>query len=68
MRVIDDEGEQLGTVCVARESLTLLAATRVGKPVEVSIPAKDWEPWLGKRARKGKPAPGRSQANGLKGV
>ena len=63
-----DEGEQLGTVCVARESLTLLAATRVGKPVEVSIPAKDWEPWLGKRARKGKPAPGRSQANGLKGV
>ena len=62
-----DEGEQLGAVCVTRGSLTLLASTRGGKPVELVVAAKDWEAWLGKRARKGKPAPGRSEASGLRG-
>jgi hypothetical protein len=52
---------------VAHTSLTLLCNTRGGKPVETSIAPRDWEQWLGKRARKGKPAPGRSQANGLRG-
>ena len=62
-----DEGETLAAVCVAHTSLTLLCNTRGGKPVETSIAPRDWEQWLGKRARKGKPAPGRSQANGLRG-
>ncbi|WP_374265587.1 DNA topoisomerase IV subunit A [Zoogloea sp.] len=62
-----EDGETLGATCVARERLTLLAATRGGKAVEVSVEPKDWAPWLGKRARKGKPAPGRSQAAGLRG-
>ena len=62
-----DEGETLAAVCVAHTSLTLLCNTRGGKPVETSVAPRDWEPWLGKRARKGKPAPGRSQANGLRG-
>ena len=62
-----DEGETLAAVCVAHTSLTLLCNTRGGKPVETSVAPRDWEQWLGKRARKGKPAPGRSQANGLRG-
>ena len=62
-----DEGETLAAACVAQSSLTLLCNTRGGKPVETSVAPRDWEPWLGKRARKGKPAPGRSQANGLRG-
>ena len=62
-----DEGETLAAACVAQGSLTLLCNTRGGKPVETSLTPRDWEAWLGKRARKGKPAPGRSQANGLRG-
>ncbi|MDD3354706.1 DNA topoisomerase IV subunit A [Zoogloea sp.] len=62
-----DEDEALSAVCIARNSLTLLAATRGGKPVELALSPRDWEPWLGKRARKGKPAPGRSQSSGLRG-
>lgn len=62
-----DAGETLAAVCVAQSSLTLLCNTRGGKPVETSVAPRDWEQWLGKRARKGKPAPGRSQANGLRG-
>jgi topoisomerase-4 subunit A len=62
-----DEGETLAAACVAQSSLTLLCNTRGGKPVETSVAPRDWEQWLGKRARKGKPAPGRSQANGLRG-
>ncbi|WP_374246964.1 DNA topoisomerase IV subunit A [Zoogloea sp.] len=62
-----DEGETLAATCVATNGLTLLAATRGGKAVELAVGPKDWEPWLGKRARKGKPAPGRSQSNGLRG-
>ena len=45
----------------------MMAATRGGKAVEFAVSPKDWEPWLGKRAKKGKPAPGRSQSNGLRG-
>jgi DNA gyrase/topoisomerase IV subunit A len=52
-----DEGETLAAACVAQSSLTLLCNTRGGKPVETSVAPRDWEPWLGKRARKGKPAP-----------
>ncbi len=62
-----DEGEELAALCVAREAITLLASTRGGKAVELGIGPRDWEAWLGKRARKGKPAPGRSQASGLRG-
>ncbi|WP_374241894.1 DNA topoisomerase IV subunit A [Zoogloea sp.] len=62
-----DEGETLAAVCVAHTSLTLLCNTRGGKPVETSIAPRDWEQWLGKRARKGKPAPAGPQANGLRG-
>ena len=62
-----DDGEQLAAVCVARESITLLANTRGGKAVETTLAPRDWQEWIGKRARKGKPAPGRSQANGLRG-
>jgi hypothetical protein len=52
---------------VVRHTLTLLASTRGGKAVELAVGPKDWEAWIGKRARKGKPAPGRSEANGLRG-
>ncbi|WP_374492989.1 DNA topoisomerase IV subunit A [Zoogloea sp.] len=62
-----DEGEALAACCVFRHTLTLLASTRGGKAVELAITSKDLEPWTGKRARKGKPAPGRSEANGLRG-
>lgn len=62
-----DAGEELAAACVAGNSVTLLASTRGGKPVEFNLAARDWETWLGKRARKGKPAPGRSQSNGLRG-
>jgi topoisomerase-4 subunit A len=61
-----DAGEELAAACVAGNSVTLLASTRGGKPVEFNLAARDWEAWLGKRARKGKPAPGRSQSNGLR--
>jgi len=63
-----DEGEELAAVAVVRDSLTLLASTRGGKAVELKLTPRDWEAWLGKRARKGKPAPGRSQTNGLRGA
>jgi topoisomerase-4 subunit A len=62
-----DEGEALAATCVVRHTLTLLASTRGGKAVELAVGPKDWEAWIGKRARKGKPAPGRSEANGLRG-
>ncbi|MDY0035360.1 MAG: DNA topoisomerase IV subunit A [Zoogloea oleivorans] len=61
-----DAGEELAAACVAGDSVTLLASTRGGKAVEFNLAARDWEAWLGKRARKGKPAPGRSQSNGLR--
>jgi topoisomerase IV subunit A len=61
-----DAGEELAAACVAGDSVTLLASTRGGKAVEFNLAARDWETWLGKRARKGKPAPGRSQSNGLR--
>ena len=62
-----DDGEALTATCVFRHALTLLASTRGGKAVELTVGPKDWEAWAGKRARKGKPAPGRSEAGGLRG-
>ncbi|MBS0354786.1 MAG: DNA topoisomerase IV subunit A [Proteobacteria bacterium] len=62
-----NDGQTLASVCVAKESITLLANTRGGKAVESSLPKKEWESWIGKRARKGKQAPGRSQASALRG-
>ncbi|WP_374486359.1 DNA topoisomerase IV subunit A [Zoogloea sp.] len=62
-----NDGQTLASVCVASESITLLASTRGGKAVESTLPKKEWENWIGKRARKGKPAPGRSQASALRG-
>jgi len=62
-----DDGEQLAAACVAREAITLLANTRGGKAVETTLSPRDWQDFIGKRARKGKQAPGRSQASGLRG-
>ncbi|MBS0348695.1 MAG: DNA topoisomerase IV subunit A [Proteobacteria bacterium] len=62
-----NDGQTLASVCVAGESITLLANTRGGKAVESTLPKKEWESWIGKRARKGKQAPGRSQASALRG-
>ncbi|WP_079436733.1 DNA topoisomerase IV subunit A [Zoogloea sp. LCSB751] len=62
-----NDGQTLASVCVAGESITLLASTRGGKAVESTLPKKEWESWIGKRARKGKQAPGRSQASALRG-
>jgi len=63
-----DDGEQLAAACVAREAITLLANTRGGKAVETTLSPRDWQDFIGKRARKGKQAPGRSQASGLRGT
>ena len=46
-----DDGDSLAAVCVATNGLTLLASTRGGKAVEFAVSPKDWEPWLGKRAK-----------------
>ncbi|MBS0370938.1 MAG: DNA topoisomerase IV subunit A [Proteobacteria bacterium] len=62
-----NDGQTLASVCVAGQSITLLASTRGGKAVESTLPKKEWENWIGKRARKGKQAPGRSQASALRG-
>ncbi|HNI82989.1 MAG TPA: DNA topoisomerase IV subunit A [Rhodocyclaceae bacterium] len=55
-----EDGDTLRAVCVAgSDGIVLSSASSAGRAYEVPIPARDWTPWLNKRARKGKPAPGR---------